>query len=635
MRYAMGVNVKYTEEAKQIIAYVGGKQNIINLVHCATRLRFELKDKSRSNKEALKKMPYVLQVMVSGGQLQVVIGSAVQDYYNAIVELAGITGKNNEDTANAKIKKGNFADQIMKVISGAFSPLIPLLAGAGMIKALLTVLTEAHILDGADSTYAILSAAGNAVFYFLPIFLGITLAKQLGANAYVGGAIGAALLEPNFTALIGTEGTTDFLGIRITPTDYASTVFPIFVSMIVYSLLEKALKKIIKQELQLFLVPMFSLMIMVPFSVIVFGPFGNVLGNGVSDVVMWLFNFNKTVAGFILGATYPFLTILGLHWGFTPITLQNLTEFGGDIIEGVAVCAVYAEIGIAIGAYLKGKKHSRIRRIAGPSILTGIFAGVTEPILYGVIMNYKRLMAVIAISSGIGGAVNGTLHVTCDAYVFHNIFSLAMRTYSPYSGFLFGISTALILGVLLTYFWGISPDDRKDFDVEGKEEKEPAGTITADAGQDKLLDILAPLDGKVILLQDVEDEVFSSGVTGKGIAINPDNDEVIAPCDGTVTALFSSRHAIGITTEEGVEILIHIGLNTVMLHGEGFEIFVKQGDKVKAGQKLIHFDREKIRKMGYSLVSPVLVSNADEFKDIIINEKKLVTRGEMAYQVMI
>ena len=631
--------MKYENEAKKIVELVGGENNISSLVHCATRLRFELKDEGKANKAELTKLSYVLQVVISGGQYQVVIGPAVNDYFNAILSVAHIGGAGSSDQ-EAGAKKGNVMDRIMKVISGAFSPLIPLLAGAGMMKALLSVFTEFGLMGYEDPTYLILSAAGNAVFYFLPIFLGITLAKQFGANAYVGGGIGAALLEPNFTGLLGMEGV-NFLGIGVTPIDYASTIFPIFIAVIVYSYLEKGLKKIIKKELQLFLVPMLCLMLMVPFTVILFGPFGTTLANKVSDVVMWLFNFNRIIAGMILGASYPFLTLLGLHWGFTPITLQNLNDFGGDMIEGVCVCAVFAEIGIALGAYLKAKKHSRMRDIAGPTILTGILAGVTEPILYGIIMNYKRMLAVVAVASGIGGAINGALHVTCDAYVFHNIFSLAMRTYSPFTGYLFGIAAALISGVLLTYFWGVTADDMEAFEPEekdsSKEEPETAKVETAknvqmEAGT--VLDIQAPLTGETVTLQEVPDEVFASGVAGLGTAIRPSVGEVTAPCDAEVSVVFPSRHAIGLTTESGADLLIHIGLNTVMLDGEGFEVLVQQGDRVRAGQPLLKFDMDLIREKGYSLISPVLVSNADEFQEIRMIAEGSVKAGEKLYQVI-
>lgn len=628
------VNVKYENEAKRIVELIGGEKNINSLVHCATRLRFELKDEGKADKAELTKLPYVLQVVISGGQYQVVIGPAVNDYFNAILSVAKIGGSGSKDQ-EAGAKKGTLMDGIMKVISGAFSPLIPLLAGAGMMKALLTVFTEFGLMSYEDPTYLILSAAGNAVFYFLPIFLGITLAKQFGANAYVGGGIGAALLEPNFTGLLGKEGV-NFLGIGVTPIDYASTIFPIFIAMIVYSYLEKELKKIIKKELQLFLVPMLCLMLMVPFTVIVFGPFGTTLADKVSDMVMWLFNFNRIIAGMILGASYPFLTLLGLHWGFTPITLQNLNDFGGDMIEGVCVCAVFAEIGIAIGAYLKAKKHSRMRDIAGPTILTGILAGVTEPILYGIIMNYRRMLAVVAVASGIGGAINGAFHVTCDAYVFHNIFSLAMRTYSPFTGYLAGITAALVSGAVLTYFWAVTPEDKKDFEPDHEktaaDETETAKNTSMASGT--VLEIHAPMAGETIALNDVPDEVFASGVAGLGMAIRPLSGEVTAPCDAEVSVVFPSRHAIGLSTEQGADLLIHIGLNTVMMNGEGFEVLVKEGDRVQTGQPLLKFDMDLIQEKGYSLISPVLVSNADEFADVHMVANESVEAGETLYQII-
>lgn len=623
--------MKYAEEAKQILALVGGDKNVNSLVHCATRLRFELKDERKADKEALKKLSYVLQVVVSGGQYQVVIGPAVHDYYEAILA-AGKIGGGSGSSKTQDGKKQNVMNRMMKVISGAFSPLIPALAGAGMVKALLTLFTEFGVMGYEDSTYLILSAAGNAVFYFLPIFLGSTLSKQFGANPYVGGMIGAALLEPNFMGLLEAEGV-NFLGVPVTPINYSATIFPIFIAVIVYSLLDKGLKKIIKQELQLFLVPMISVMLMVPFTVILFGPFGTTVGNGVSNVVVALFNFNSLIAGLILGAAYPFLTMLGLHWGFTPVTLQNLEMFGGDVLEGAAVCAVFAQIGIAVGAYLKGKKHSKIREVAGPTIITGICAGVTEPILYGIVMNYKRLMAVVAIAGGIGGAINGAFHVTCDAYVFHNIFALAMRTYSPFGGYLIGIAAAMAVGIVLTYFWGITSNDMADFEPE--EKMQPAQAEAAESERaGESLEICSPLTGKVIKLEDVPDEVFASGVAGKGLAVKPFVGEVKAPCDGVISVLFPSGHAIGIAADDGTERLIHIGLNTVMLEGKGFETLVKQGDEVREGQLLLKFDMDYIEKQGCSLISPVLVTNAEEYREVQVSGKKQVKAGEAIYRIV-
>lgn len=621
--------MKFENEAKEIVGLVGGEANVASLVHCATRLRFELKDGSKFQKEKLEKLSYVLKVLVSGGQYQVVIGPNVDAYYDAIFAVAKIEGGNN--TTLQSTEKVKLSDKILKVISGAFSPLIPLMAGSGMIKALLTLFTTIGVMSDSSSTYLILSAAGNACFYFMPVFLGITISKQLKANAFVGGAIGAALLEPNFTGLLSAEGAVNFLGIPVTPIDYQATIFPIFIAILVYAYLDKSLRKVTPQSLQYFLVPMVCLMIMVPFTVILFGPVGTTIGNYVSSFVMWLFSISGTLAGIVLGAAYPFLTMLGLHWGFTPITLQNLDQFGGDIIEGVCVCAVWAQMGIALGSYLKAQKNSKLKSIAGPTFITGFFAGVTEPILYSIVMEYKRLMVVVAISGACGGAIAGTLGVTMDAYVFHNIFSAAVMSYSPIWAYAIAVLTSLAVATILTYTWGLSGlDEEKAQDLQVME-TESKSLKPSDV---KMISVVSPLDGDVIELKEVDDEVFASGVTGKGVAIVPKNNVVVSPVEGTVSVLFPSKHAVGITTKDGVELLVHIGLNTVMLNGEGFTAFVKQGDKVVCGQKLLEFDKKFILSKGYSLQSPVLVTNADQFSDIVMNENQTVKTGEELYKVL-
>lgn len=590
------------KEAKELLALVGGKENVNQLVHCATRLRFELKDDSLVKKEEIESKPYVLSVVNSGGQYQIVIGPKVTDYFAAVMKLLNLEGNKKSESTPGKMS-------LLKIISGAFSPLIPLLAGSGMIKALLMVLVEFGILSDTSSTYAILSAAGNSVFYFMPIFLGITLSKQFGGNMYVGGAIGAALLEPSFTGLIGQEGV-NFLGLSVVPVSYATTVFPIFIISFVYAFLDKQLKKIIKQELQMFLVPMICLLVLVPMAILVFGPFGTTIGNLVSGFISMLFDFSNLLAGLVLGATYPFLTILGLHWGFTPITLENLNQFGGDVLEGAAVCCVYAEIGIAIGAYLKGRKGSKIREIAGPTILTGFLAGVTEPILYGIVMRYKRLMAIVAIAGGVGGAINGLFHVTMNAYVFHNLFSVAMMTYSPFIPFLLGCAASLAVGLLLTYFWGVSDDDQADFGAPVQEAAAPAAAPSVSAPSSVTLH--CPANGSVIALDQVEDEAFSQGALGLGAAVLPEDGKIYAPADGQITMLFPTKHALGMRYANGAELLIHVGLNTVELNGKHFTVHVQEGESVKQGQLLLEFDGDAIQAAGYPLTTPVLVTNSDE-----------------------
>lgn len=587
--------MKFENESAAIIRLIGGEKNIDSLVHCATRLRFGLKDDAKANKGELQKLPYVMSVVQSGGQYQVVIGSNVSDYYATISAMAGLS---DQETGSSK-KTGFNLNAVFEIISGAFSPLIPALAGSGMLKALLTVLTQFNWLSAESSTYVILSAASNAIFYFLPIFLGITLSKRLGANMYVGGVIGAALLEPQFTGLIGVENT-NFLGIPVQAVDYATTLFPIFAAIFIYQFVDKFLKKIIYKDIQLFAVPMLSLMIMIPLTVILFGPFGTFFGDLLSGSVMWLFEKSRILSGIVLGGGMTFMVMFGLHWGFTPVTLDNLTRLGGDPIEGMALAAVFAQIGIAVGFFLRAKKHSKMRALAGPVALTGFFAGVTEPIVYGIILRYKRLLPIVAISGGLGGAVLGAFGVTMNAYVFHNIFSLPV--YSPLVGYLIGITVSLLSGALLAYFFGVKESELTEFEAEPESEVESILTNAATS-------IYSPVKGQVMPLAEVEDDVFASGIAGQGIAIIPDEGIIRAPFAGTVVAVFPSKHAIGIKSDQGVELLIHVGLNTVNLNGEFFDVNVENGATIARGDRLLTFDRQAILDKGYQLSTPVIVTN--------------------------
>lgn len=446
-------------EADEILNYIGGESNVNDVYHCATRLRFELDDEDAANTEAIEKLPYVLSVVQSGGQYQIIIGQDVGYYYDSIEKILDTNVEQKNNIENKSSKKGF---SIFNTISGAFTPLIPVLAGAGMVKAVVTLLVQLGWLAETSETFLVFSAAGNSVFYFLPVFLGYTIANQFKANPFVGAAIGAALLEPSYTSLIGEEGLS-LLGIPITATDYSSTVFPIFIAMLIYIPFEKLLKKYTHENLKLFVVPMLSLIVLVPATIIIFGPIGTYVGSFISSTIIWIYNLNNAIAGFVVGSVYPFLTMLGLHWGFTPITLENLVMYNTDVIEGMAVASVFAQIGVAIGVFFKSHKGSKNRTASAPMAITGILAGVTEPILYGLVVQYKRLPIVLAIAGGVGGAINGMLNVGMDSYVFHHIWSIITGAYSPMLPFLIGITTALILGIVLTYFWGIKDEDMGDF----------------------------------------------------------------------------------------------------------------------------------------------------------------------------
>lgn len=623
-----------------IVRLVGGEANINGLVHCATRLRFDLKDSKKAERETLEKHEGIITVVESGGQFQVVIGSNVAHVYAEIMKNRDFGG-DSSSSAESTGEKTSLLSKVFEIISGSFSPLIPAMAGSGMLKALLTVLTMLGWMSDTSDTYLILSATGNAVFYFLPIFLGITLGMKLKANPYVAGVIGAALMEPSFTGLMDNGSDVSFLGIPVVMMNYSASVFPIFISISIYAVLDKLLKKIILKDLQLFLVPMIALMIMVPLSAMAFGPFGTTVGDWISSGVTWLIGVSGILSGVVLGGFMTFMVVFGLHWGFTPITIQNI-GVGGDPIEAMAAAAVFAQIGVAFGIFLKAKKNKTLRTLAGSTSLTGLLAGVTEPIVYGLILRYKRVIPIVVIAGAIGGAINGHFGVKMTAYVFHNIF--AIPVYTPTVVYVIAIACSFAVAAVLTVMFGYE-SKTKDTVSETNEsvshtsvESTPAElpvvpeTKTTEIKKEQ---IYSPLTGKVVALSTINDPAFSTGAMGKGLAIVPEIGEVVAPVDGVVTSLFPTGHAIGLTTNAGTEILIHIGINTVALKGKHFSPVVQEGDIVRQGDLLIQFDIDKIKEAGYETVTPVIVTLTLQEVDVFETTQEQVQKNDVLLTLVV
>lgn len=599
-----------TTLAKEIVNKVGGKENIVSLVHCATRLRFKLKNKKNADRKSIEEMEGVMTVVESGGQFQVVIGNEVSNIYKEIVKIADL---NNEvDSKGGVEEKTSVVSKIFEFISGSFSPLIPALAGAGMLKALLTVMTSFGWLSTETGTYAILSAAGNSIFYFLPVMLGFTCARALGANVIVGATIGAALLEPNFTGLMAAGQNTDFMGMTVVLMDYSSSVFPIFIAIAIYALFEKGLKKIVHKDLQLFLIPMLSLMVMVPLTVMTFGPFGVNVGNVLASGITFISSKSSILAGAVLGGCWLFLVIFGLHWATVPLVLGNIAA-GGDPIIAMAAGAPFATVGLALGILVKAK-DKKIKALAGSTLLPGLLAGVNEPIIYGLMLPFRRTIAYVVIGGAVGGVINGVLGVKQITFALPSI--LATASFSPVSSFLIGISASVIVTALLTIILG--------YENKSGEVKEIIENKTCNKNI-----IASPIEGEIVELCNIEDPVFSTETMGKGVAIEPIKGEVLSPVDGTITALFPTGHAVGITSNKGVEILIHIGMDTTQLDGKYFETLVKSGDKVKQGDLLVKFDIQKIKEEGYKVTTPVIITNTQNYLDVVSTaENNTVQSGE-------
>lgn len=589
--------------AGEIIKLVGGKENVQSVTHCATRLRFVLRNNASADAKTLEQTAGVLKVVESGGQFQVVIGNDVAEVYRHIEKSGGFSSKSQEESSK-ETQKTSLISKLFSLISGSLSPMIPVFAGAGLVKALLIVLEMAGWISPKSGTYAILSAAGNSIFYFLPILLGVTIARVLNVNSFIAAAIGAALLEPSFTALSTAGSATSFLGIPVPLMNYASSVFPMFIAVGLYAVLERFLKKIIHKNLQLFAVPFFSLVIMVPLTAMLIGPFGLYVGEWVGAAVNFLIKSSPIVAGAILGGSWSFVVLLGLHWAIIPIIMSNLSA-GGDSITPLAATSIAATMGIALGVFLK-TKNKELKALGGSSFFSAILSGVTEPILYGIILRYRKTIIYMVIAGAVGGAVMGALGVKLIVFNFFlNVFSIPAQ--SPMVSFVIAILIAIAIGAILPVLFGYETN-----------KNESGSVIPANGGAalEGAAHICSPLAGQFKTLEQVDDVVFSSGSMGKGAAIEPEEGLLVSPVDGIVAVTMGTGHAIAVRSTDGVEVLMHIGIDTVKLKGKYFTQKVNEGDPVRKGDVLIEFELEKIRAEGFKLTTPIVITNTDEFKEI-------------------
>lgn len=615
------------ELGNKVIELVGGEENVNSLVHCATRLRFKLDDSGKAKKEELEKIPDVLTVVEKGGQFQVVIGNKVGKVYTEIVNNHNIQAGGSEKTGETGEKKEKEETGVMSkvfdYISGTFSPLIPALAGSGMIKALLAVLSMLNWIDVEGTTYAVLNAASSGLFFFLPIFIGISAARKLNVNPFVGGAIAAGLLDPNFTGLLESSESLSFMNIPLIVTDYSSTVFPLLLAMAIYAPLERFLKKYTPDTIQLFFVPMIAILIMVPLTALVFGPFAEYISAGLGAGISWLTEFSPILAGIIIAVAWPFLVILGVHWGIVPISIANFSR-GGDMINPITAAATFAQMGIAFGIFLRSKKNKDLQSLSLSATLSGLLAGVTEPILYGLILRYRKLIPILVASSAVGGVVIALFDVRVSTFVFNSVFTIP--AYTPTVGYAFGIGAAFAVGTVLAFIFGTEGKKKTVEDEEKTKEDMQVGATSAISeteGKERV-ELSTPLAGEMIPLEDVADPVFSSGAMGKGVAIEPSDGVVVAPFDGKVVTIFPTKHAIGLVSDTGVEVLIHIGLDTVELDGKHYEAHVAAEDVVKKGQKLVTFDVEGIKNDGYKVTTPIIITNTNDYLDVIPTESRYV-----------
>ena len=581
----------YENTAKKILQRVGGKDNVINLVHCMTRLRFTLKDESIVDDEAVKKTKGVMGIMKKGGQYQIIIGNDVGNVFNELNKLGNFSNEVKEVPAKSNEKKNIFT-MLMDTISGIMAPVIPAIIGAAMIKVLLTLLPMIGVLSTNGQTYQLLSVIGDGAFFFMPVLIAISASKKFGTNMYYAASIALIMLHPNLITLMNTAHdagqTVKFLKyIPVTYASYSYSVIPIILAVYSLRYVERFVDKITPVVTKNFLKPMLVVLIEAPIALIILGPLGAICGNGLSTVVYAIHDKLGFIAIGLVAGVYPFVVMAGMHHAFTPIKLGMIATTGYENFICIGeLCSNMAQGAASLAVALRSKNKD-FKQIAGSSAFSALFAGITEPALYGVTLRLKRPMLGACIGGAVGGLVGGFFQMKC-----------------------FGIAT-LIIG----FEDIVDEDDDLDFVEESNAQL-----------LDNEISITSPVEGKVIPLTEVKDSTFAQEILGKGAAIIPEKGVVYAPFDGKVDAVFETGHALGLVSEDGVELLVHVGIDTVNLKGKYFTPKKKSGDTMKKGDILLEFDIDKIKADGYDVTTPIIISNTEQFAKVKACEDKVVTK---------
>lgn len=604
----------YAVVAKKILEKIGGEGNVNSVQHCMTRLRFVLKDESKADDEAIKKIKGVMGVTKQGGQYQVIIGNNVGTCYKELVKL----GNFQEGSSNEVKEKKGVINTILDVVSGCMSATMPAIVGAGMIKVLLVILPMIGVLSNTSQTYTILNALGDATFYFLPLILCISASKKFNINAYTLAAVIGVMVYPDFIGLVDAGEKISLFGLPVASASYAYSVIPVIMMAWIMTYIEKFTDSITPAVTKNFLKPMLTLLIALPIALVVIGPIGFYAGEALSSAMVFIYDKAGWLAIMVMGALMPLLVMTGMHWAFVPLSIMNINNpnVGFDTLLLVGMlCSNLAQGASCLAVFLKSKNKD-LKQLSGAAAVSAFLAGVTEPAMYGVTLKYKKPLYACMIAGGISGLYAGFVGLKCYVFATPAILSI-VQFINPNGGSNF-VNALIVAGMtmaiafVLTLVLGFEDPANEEEEEEINEEVTVDRTEVASSSV-----VLSPIEGKAVSLKQVNDITFSEEIMGKGAAIIPTVGRAVAPVDGIVSALFETKHAIGLTADNGAEILIHIGLDTVKLGGKHFKAHVKSGDKVKAGDLLVEFDIKAIQEEGYEIITPVLVTNVDSYNDVL------------------
>ncbi len=610
--------------AKDIVDAVGGVENIEAVTNCMTRLRFSLKNLKKVDEETLKNVKGVQGVVNKNGQFQVVIGTNVSEVCEAIKKLG-----NFSDDVKASSEKTGIVNTVLGAITAIFQPIIPAICGAGMIKAVLALANAFKWLDTTSSTYTLLAMIADSAFYFLPIFLAVSSARRFKSNQFVGAVLGAMLIHPTYTGLVSAGEAITFFGLPVKLVSYGSSVVPAILIVWLASYVEKLANKISPKSVKVFLVPLLTLIVTAPLAFSIVGPLGSIVGDVLYVVFDFLNNQARWVIPVLMGGLCPLFVMTGMHYSFMPVQLAQYATLGyGTLLGPGMLVSNLSQAGASFAVALKTKDKD-MKSTAISSGTTALF-GITEPALYGVTLPLKKPLYCVMASGAIVGLFAGLTNMRTYSSATAGLTALPVYICDDLSNVrnaAIAMVASIVLSFILTYFFGgINADTTKPEPVKDPNAKE-------NKKLNEYEEVYAPLEGEVVALSEVKDEVFSKEIMGKGIAIKPSKGEVVAPFDGTISAIFPTNHAIGLTNKNGVEVLVHIGLDTVELNGKHYKAFVKNNDEVKKGDKLVEFDIQEIEKAGYDVITPIIITNSSAYIYVIETDKKEVKQLDSLLKV--
>jgi PTS system beta-glucosides-specific IIC component len=633
--------------AGDILQGVGGERNIASATHCATRLRLKLRDDSKADQAAIEKLPGVITVMKAGGQFQVVIGNNVPTVYAELGKITKLTDDDADD-GDEPVVHGNLFNRFIDLISSIFSPVIWPLAAAGLLKAFLSMATQFGWLDPASQTNVILAATADAIFYFLPVFLAVTAAKRFRTNQFTSMAIGGALVYPSIVALAAQAEPVSFAGIPVVMMNYTSSVLPIIVAVWLQGYVERFLTRVLPSAIRNFTTPLLTLLIMVPLVLMTVGPVTTFASQGLSAGINAAFTFAPWLAGAVMGGFWQVFVLFGLHWGLVPGMLNELSTQGYSLLMGPLVAAVLSQAAATLAVLFRTRNKAR-RTVAGPAALSGFLAGITEPAIYGVNLPLKKPFYFGIAGGVVGGAIAAAGGSGATSFVFASL--LALPAYASVGSFalqLIGTAVAVVIAFTLTFFFGPREEAAAAASDAGTAVPEAvsvapaaassvpataAGTAATKAAG--AVDIIAPVAGSAVALADVQDKVFASGAMGKGLGIIPTDGHIYSPITGTIKAAMKTGHAFGIKSEDGVEVLVHIGIDTVQLQGRGFEAAVTRGQQVRAGDLLAVVDLDVVTEAGYDTTTLVMVTNTAQLGSVEPVAGGTLAQGDTAITVRV